>query len=105
MTRIINTTSKRHLSAKLGAGIAICAILAVGTFAGTAQARDRDDGDHDGGRGGWGGGWSGGYYAAPPVVYGSTYGGGYYGSPYYAPPVVYGPDVGISLPGVSIGIR
>jgi hypothetical protein len=101
MTRIINTTSKRQLSAKLGAGLAICAILALGTFAGTAQARDRDDG----GRGGWGGGWGGGYYAAPPVVYGSTYGYGYYGAPYYAPPVVYGPDVGISLPGVSIGIR
>jgi hypothetical protein len=39
------------------------------------------------------------------VVYGSPYGGGYYGSPYYAPPVVYGPGIGISLPGVNIGIR
>ncbi|HEV2334098.1 MAG TPA: hypothetical protein VGS13_01245 [Stellaceae bacterium] len=101
MTRIIDTTSKRRRSARLAAGIAISAILAVGTFAGTASARDRDDG----GRRGWGGGWSGGYYAAPPVVYGSTYGYGYYGSPYYAPPVVYGPAVGISLPGINVGIR
>ncbi len=100
MTRIIDTTSKRRLSARLAAGIAISAIFALGTFAGTASARDRDDGGRHGG-----GGWSGGYYAAPPVVYGSTYGYGYYGSPYYAPPVVYGPGVGVSLPGINIGIR
>ena len=101
MTRIIDTTSKHRRSAKLGAGIAICAILALGTFAGTASARDRDDG----GRHGWGGG----YYGGPAVVYGPSYGYGYgygyYGAPYYAPPVVYGPGVGVSLPGVSIGIR
>jgi|ERR1051326_1802652 hypothetical protein len=99
MTRIIDITSKRRLSARLAAGIAISAILALGTFAGTASARDRDDGGR--------GGWNGGYYAAPEVVYGSSYGYGYgyYGAPYYAPPVVYGPGVGISLPGVNIGIR
>jgi hypothetical protein len=101
MTRIIDTTSKRRLSAKLGAGIAICAILALGTFAGTASARDRDDGGRHGG------GWGGRYYGGPAVVYGSSYGYGYgyYGAPYYAPPVVYAPEVGISLPGVAIGIR
>ncbi len=103
MTSIIDTTSKRRLSARLITGVAISALLALGTFAGTAQARD--GGGWGGGRGGWGGGWGGGYYAAPPVGYGSTYGSGYYGSPYYAPPVVYGPEVGVSLPGVSIGIR
>jgi hypothetical protein len=88
------TISKRHLSAKLAAGIAISAILAVGTFATPASA------EHQEGRN-----WNGGYYNAPPVVYGSSYGNGYYGSPYYAPPVVYGPGVGISLPFVGIGIR
>ncbi len=100
MTCISNTTSKRRLSAKLAAGIAISAVLAFGTFAAPANARDRDDrdgGDHRN--------WNGGYYAAPPVVYGSTYGYGYYGAPYYSPPVVYGPSVGIIVPGINIGIR
>jgi uncharacterized membrane protein len=97
LTWITHTNSGCRLSAKLAAGFAISALLAVGTFAVPANARDHDDGDRRG--------WSGGYYAAPPVVYGSTYGGGYYGSPYYAPPVVYGPGVGVNLPGVSIGIR
>jgi hypothetical protein len=87
------TISKRRLSAKLAAGIAISAILALGTFAGSASAREHE------------GRYEGGYYNAPPVVYGSSYGNGYYGSPYYAPPVVYGPGVGISLPFVGIGIR
>lgn len=107
MTRIIDTTSKRHLSAKRGAGIAVCAILALATFAGTASARDRDDGDRRGGGDRDRGGWGGGYYGGPAVVYGSSYGYGYgyYGAPYYAPPVVYAPEVGISVPGVSIGIR
>jgi len=97
MTWIIGTNSRRRPSATLAAGLAISAILAVGTFAAPANARDHD--------GGYRHGWNGGYYAAPPVVYGSTYGGGYYGSPYYAPPVVYGPGVGINLPGINIGIR
>jgi hypothetical protein len=101
MTHIIDTTPKRRLSAKLAAGIAISALLALGTFAAPASADW--NGDH---RGNWGGGY-GGYYNAPPVVYGSTYGDGYYGygSPYYAPPVVYGSGIGIALPGVNIGIR
>jgi hypothetical protein len=101
VTWIIATNSKRHplakMPAKLAAGIAISALLALGTFAAPASAEDgHHRGDHN---------WNGGYYRAPPVVYGSPYGNGYYGSPYYAPPVVYGPGVGINLPGVNIGIR
>ena len=38
MTRIIDTKSKRRLSAKLAAGLAISAMLALGTFAGSANA-------------------------------------------------------------------
>jgi hypothetical protein len=101
MTHFIDTTSKRRVSAKLAAGLAISAILALGAFAAPASA-DWNDGyyreyhHHN---------WNGGYYRAPPVVYGSPYGGGYYGSPYYAPPVVYGPSVGINLGGFGIGIR
>ncbi len=99
MTRIVDTTSKRRLSARLGGGIAISALLALGAFATPASA------DWDGNHHGYHNNWNGGYYNAPPVVYGSPYGNGYYGSPYYAPPVIYGPGVGISLPGINIGIR
>jgi hypothetical protein len=99
MTGAIDTTSNRHLSARLAAGLAIAALLVLGTFATSASAEERRDErrgeehhrdrDHRT--------WGGGTYAAPPVVY---------GSPYYAPPpVVYGPGIGIALPGVSIGIR
>ncbi|HXP03154.1 MAG TPA: hypothetical protein VN808_03470 [Stellaceae bacterium] len=94
MTQVNDTTSKRRLSAKLMGGIAISALLALGAFATPASADW--NGYHN---------WNGGYYHAPPVVYGSPYGYGYYGSPYYAPPVVYGPGIGISLPGINIGIR
>jgi hypothetical protein len=102
MTCIIETPSKRSLSAKVAAGLAISAFLVLGMSAVPASAEEhRGDrhGDHRGwddhGHHGWG--WGGGYYRAPPVVY---------GSPYYAPPpVVYGPSVGVYLPGVSIGIR
>jgi hypothetical protein len=98
MTWIIDTTSKRRLSAKLAAGIAISAILALGTFAAPANADNHRGYQHN---------WNGGYYYAPPVVYGSTYGSSYYGySPYYyPPPVVYGPGIGISLPFVNLNIR
>ena len=100
MTQSIDTTPKRRLSAKLGAGLAISAILALGSFATPASA------DWDGYHRDYNHNWNGGYYRAPPVVYGSPYyGGGYYGSPYYAPPVVYGPGVGINLGGIGIGIR
>lgn len=101
MTQSIDTIPKRRLSAKLGAGIAISALLALGSFATPASA------DWDGyNRSYYHHNWNGGYYRAPPVVYGSSYyGGGYYGSPYYAPPVVYGPSIGINLGGIGIGIR
>jgi hypothetical protein len=95
MTWNIRTTSKRRLPAKLGAGFAIAAILAVGTFVESADAQYNYNGQY----------YNGGYYNAPPVVYGSPYRTGYYGSPYYAPPVVYGPSIGISLPFVNIGIQ
>lgn len=99
MTWIIGNTSNRRLSAKLLGGVAISAVLVLGTFAGSAHAEWRGD-DHRGHN------WGGGYYRAPPVVYGSAYGSSYYGAPgYYAPPVVYGPGVGVSLPGINIGIR
>ncbi len=99
MTRALDAKSKRHLSAKLAAGLAISAFLALGTFVPSAAA-----GEHRGDHRGRDhrderrpGGWGGGYYPAPPVVYGTPY--------YYPPPVVYGPAIGITLPGVSIGIR
>ena len=99
MTHIVDTNSKRRLSAGLAAGIAISAMLALGAFAAPASAdwNDNHRGNHHN--------WNGGYYHAPPVVYGSPYGSSYYGSSYYSPPVVYGPSVGISLPGGNIGIR
>jgi hypothetical protein len=94
MTCDIDTTSKRRLSAKLGAGFAIAAVLAVGVAVGPARADWHDHRDHH-----WHDHhWTGGYYAAPPVVYG--------GPGYYAPPpVVYGPGVGINLPGINLNIR
>ena len=111
MTRIIDNRSKRHLPAKLVAGLAISAVLVLGTFVASASAEEHRGGQEHrgggGGRGGYGGG--GGYYVAPPVVYGSPYGGSYYGSPYYAPydyppPVIYGPGIGVALPGIGITI-
>jgi hypothetical protein len=109
MTCIIDTRSKRHLSAKLMAGLAISAFLVLGTFVASASAQHRGDqrggdrGEHRGWeyRGDRGHpGWGGGYYSRPPVVYGSPY----YERPYYPPPVVYGPGIGIYVPGVSVGI-
>jgi hypothetical protein len=101
MTGIIDTTPKRRRSVKLAAGLAITAMLALGTFAGSAEARAYHHHYYNGG-----------YYRAPPLVYGSPYRGAYYGSPYYGgspyyypPPVIYGPSIGISLPFIGIGIR
>jgi len=104
MTGVIDTRSKRALSARRAIGLAVSAFLLLGAFAGAASAKDHRDGDrrgehrgddHRGARGYYG--YSGGYYSAPPVVYGSPYG--------YPPPVVYGPSIGINLPGISVGIR
>jgi len=99
MTKIVNIDSKHRPSAGLTAGIAVSALLALGALAAPANAdwNDNHRGNHHN--------WNGGYYHAPPVVYGSPYRSGYYGSPYYYPPVVYAPGIGISLPGVNIGIR
>jgi len=88
----MSSTSKTG-AARFVAGIAVSAIIALGITAGTAQARWERHDEHGGG--GYHHGWSGGYYPAPPVVYGNPYSYGYY------PP----PGVGISLPGVNIGIR
>jgi len=97
MTWTNGTKPKRRFSAKLAAGLALSAMLSLGTFAVPAYADGDGDGDnnhrehrHN---------WNGGYYAAPPVVYGSPYGQSYYGDPYYyyPPPVVYGPSVGFSI--------
>ena len=106
MTCIIDTKSKRHLSAKLAARLAISAFLVLGTFVASASAAEHGGGGHGGGGhgggghggGGHGGGHGGGghrgggggggyYYRAPPVVYGSPY--------YYPPPVIY-PGIGIT---------
>ena len=99
MTQSIDTTSKRRLPVKLAGGIAIAALLALGTFSVAAHA------DWNGDHGNYHQNWNGGYYRAPPVVYGSPYGNSYYAGSYYAPPVVYGPSVGINLGGIGIGIR
>jgi hypothetical protein len=97
MTHIIDTKSRHRRSATLTAGLVITAMLAVGAFAASASAEDRD----------YHHGYHHGYYRAPPVVYGSPYRSSYYGAPYryYPPPVVYGSGIGISLPGINIGIR
>jgi len=97
MTCIIDAKSKRRLPAKLAAGLAISALLVLGTFVASASADEHrgDRGDYrSGDRGHYSCCYGGGYYAAPPVVY----------APYYAPPpVVYGP--GLYLPGLNINIR
>jgi len=41
MTCIIDTKSKRHLSAKLAAGLAISAVLMLGTFVASARSPSR----------------------------------------------------------------
>jgi hypothetical protein len=65
MPYLTNTKSKRRPSVKLTVGFAISAILALGTFAGSADAQHYYNGHY----------YNGGYYRAPPVVYGSPYGG------------------------------
>jgi|GEM_PF-1056964 hypothetical protein len=107
MACIIDAKSTRGRPARLAAGLAVAACLALGTFAGSANAqgqnrgqenhdqdknRDQDNrgGDRrDGDRGNEG--WGGNSYNAPPVVYYQT-------PSYYAPPpVVYGPGFGINI--------
>ena len=49
MTCIIDTKSRRHLSAKLAAGLAISAFLVLGTFVASASAAEHGGGGHGGG--------------------------------------------------------
>jgi len=100
MTWIIDTKSKRRLSAKLVIGLAISAMFALTIVSEPASAQRGRRNDVRG----YQHHWNGSYYRAPPVVYGSPYGSSYYGEPYYPPPVIYGPGIGIRLPGLSIGI-
>ena len=106
MTRTIDTKSKRRLSAKLAAGLAISAVLLLG-FVGSADAGGNNN-DHHWNNNNYnynrGYGWSN-YYVAPPVIYGTPYYAPQYAPSYYPPPVVYGPGIGINLPGVNIGIQ
>jgi hypothetical protein len=93
MTRSNDIGSKQRLaSPAMVTGLAICALVALGSVATQAYGDEHRDG-----RGGDRHGYYGGYYGAPPVVYGSPY--------YYPPPVVYGPGIGINLPGIAIGIH
>jgi hypothetical protein len=88
------TWNTKVKSARFVAGMAVSAVIILAVAASPANARWDHPDNH------WHQGWSGGYWGAPPPVY------GYYGTyGYYPPPVVYGPGVGISLPGVSVGIR
>jgi hypothetical protein len=69
MTHIIDTRSKRRLSAMVTTGIVLSAIFAFGSLAVSASA-DNDWRGRGHGRG-YNNNWNGGYYRAPPVVYGS----------------------------------
>jgi hypothetical protein len=91
MACIIEIASKPRQSAVRAAGLLLGAVVAVGAFAGSADAQ------YWNGNRGYNHGWNGGYYRAPPVVYGSPYATTYYGAPVYAPPVVYGPPVGLNI--------
>ena len=87
----------RRLPALSLAAIAVSALVSMTVTLAPAHAEERRDGDHDDHRDrGRHHDAHGRYYPPPPVVY----------SPYYAPPpVVYGPSVGVSLPGITIGIH
>jgi hypothetical protein len=98
MNDLIVNTPKSRKSPKLLVAIALGLAVTLGSFAAGSSARADDWHHRD--HGGYHGGWGGGVYVAPPVVYANP------GYGYYAPPpVVYGPSVGISLPGVSVGIN
>jgi hypothetical protein len=95
------TRSGRGLSAKTLAYVTFTALLACGSFAGPAVARDNDN-DHQkdwhDNRNDWQD-WNRDYYRAPPVVYDR-----YSGPTYYAPPVVYGPTYGSGF-GLTINVQ
>jgi hypothetical protein len=131
----IETKSKRHLSAKLAAGLAISAFLLLGTFVAPASAENNN------GRSDWRGqayvypsygyGYNQQYYRQPSYGYGynqqyyrqPAYGYGYnqqyyrqpaygygYNQQYYQQQPAYGygygqPSVGVYLPGIGIRIQ
>ncbi len=97
MTQSNTDIPRRGPSLRLPLRIAVCAVLALGAVAGTADAQGRGGhgggghggGGHGGGRGGGhirggfrgGGGWGGGFYPSPPLIYGDPY--------YCAPPLIW----------------
>jgi hypothetical protein len=100
LTHTLDRKSTRLRPARLAAGVALSALLALGTFGAPAGAQPRHDDQHRNDRGFArhdDRGFHGDGYYPPPVVYG--------GPVYAPPPVVYGPAVGIYLPGVTIGIQ
>lgn len=107
MTRTFHTPSKRHLPAKLAAGLALSAFLMLGTFVIPASAEQQAGQDNTSMRNRdrsnrvlrqsqerserdqrYYGGDDRGYY------YGSR---SYYGTPYAPPPVDFGPGININL--------
>ncbi len=98
MIRHISAERKFRHTAKSMVGFVAAVAIAIGMFAGTANAQWNGyhrDYRHN---------WNGGYYRAPPVIYGSHYGYSYYGAPnYYPPPVIYAPWV--RIPGVVVRIN
>ena len=96
MSNIVTTRPNRRLSAKTLACAAFAALLAVGSFAGPAEARWGNDNDRHEDRQDW----NRDQYRPPPVVYDR-----YYNAPtYYAPPIVYGPSYDSGF-GLNINIR
>jgi len=92
MGQIIDSKSARRLPLKFATGLAVAAAFALGTFTGSADAREYHQYRH---HHYYGGGYYNGYYNGG---YYRGYGGAYYGSPYYAP------GIGVGLPGFNVGI-
>ena len=105
MTCVIETKSKRHLPAMLAAGLAMSALLTLGTFIASASADEFQTDIHSWDRNDdlansrWGGID---YVAPPPVAYRAPFTGT---ESNYPLPVFYGAGFGISLPGVNVGIQ
>ena len=105
MTYVIETRSKGRRAATFAAGLAISALLSLGSFVASASADefqteiyswDRKD---DLGNSRWGGI----HYVTPaPVAYSAPFTGT---TSTYPPPVFHGPGIAISLPGINIGIQ
>jgi len=105
MTYVIETGSKRRLAATFAAGFTVSALLSLGTFVASASADEFQtniyswDHNDDLGNSRWGGIH---YFAPAPVAHSAPF----TGTPSnYPRPVSYGPGIGISLPGLNIGIQ